>query len=116
VAGHSSTSVAVMDRLFHLTPARLFWLQELIFTAKRVGAPEAVRLGLLDHCVDQGKALDRALELAREIAQVGQLAATCGSWWRLYNPSIEFLLHCVACSCSHCLGLACCAMPGCIVP
>eukprot|EP00775_Hariotina_reticulata_P003240 gene3240-3517_t len=48
--------------------------KELIFTAKRVGAPEAVRLGLLDHCVDQGKAMERALELARDIAQCAPLS------------------------------------------
>jgi enoyl-CoA hydratase/carnithine racemase len=45
-------------------------LQELIFTARRVEGQEACRLGLVDHCVDAGKAMDRALELARDISQV----------------------------------------------
>lgn len=45
-------------------------LQELIFTARRVCGSEALQLGLVDHCLDEGKALPRALELAREIAQV----------------------------------------------
>lgn len=45
-------------------------LQELIFTARRVEGQEAARLGLVDHCVDAGKAMDRALELARDISQV----------------------------------------------
>jgi enoyl-CoA hydratase/carnithine racemase len=46
-------------------------VQELIYTARRVCGTEAVRLGLADHCVEEGKAMERALELAREIAQVG---------------------------------------------
>lgn len=46
-------------------------LQELIFTARRVGGDEAQKLGLVDHCVDTGRAMDRALELARDISQVG---------------------------------------------
>lgn len=45
-------------------------LQELIFTARRVAGQEACRLGLVDHCVEAGKAMDRALELARDISQV----------------------------------------------
>jgi len=61
-------------------------MQELIFTAKRVGAPEAVRLGLLDHCVDQGKAMERALELARDAAQVCWLAATFRPVLALVEP------------------------------
>lgn len=47
-------------------------LQELIFTARRVGGGEAQKLGLVDHCVDAGRAMDRALELARDISQVRQ--------------------------------------------
>lgn len=45
-------------------------MQELIFTARRVGGSEAHVLGLVDHCVEPGKAMDRALELARDISQV----------------------------------------------
>lgn len=45
-------------------------MQELILTAKRVCGSEAARLGLVDHCVEEGKAMGRALELAREMAQV----------------------------------------------
>jgi enoyl-CoA hydratase/carnithine racemase len=48
----------------------LLELQELIFTARRVGGGEAQKLGLVDHCVDAGRAMDRALELARDISQV----------------------------------------------
>jgi enoyl-CoA hydratase/carnithine racemase len=54
-------------------------LQELIFTARRVGGSEARQLGLVDHCVDAGGAMDRALELARDISQVS--ARACGVWW-----------------------------------
>lgn len=47
-------------------------MQELIFTARRVGGDEALVLGLVDHCVEEGKAMDRALELARDISQVSK--------------------------------------------
>lgn len=46
-------------------------LQELVFTTRRVGANEALSLRLVNHCVEEGKAMGRALELARDIAQVG---------------------------------------------
>ncbi len=50
-------------------------LQELIFTARRVEGQEACRLGLVDHCVEAGNAMDRALELARDISQVGAICS-----------------------------------------
>lgn len=59
----------VYSVFLHIHAARL-WPQELIFTARRVCGSEAVQLGLVDHCVEEGKALERALELAREVAQV----------------------------------------------
>lgn len=45
-------------------------LQELIFTGRRVGADEAAALRLVDHAVDEGRAMERALEIAADIAQV----------------------------------------------
>jgi len=50
-------------------------VQELIFSARRVCGSEALQLGLVDHCVEEGKAMERALELARDIAQVGSCTA-----------------------------------------
>lgn len=45
--------------------------KELIFAARVVDGTEALRLGLVSHCVEQNKSGDaaylRALELAREI-------------------------------------------------
>ena len=41
---------------------------ELIITGRPVGAEEALRIGLANEVVPEGQALERALELAREIA------------------------------------------------
>ncbi len=48
--------------------------KELMFTARRLGAEAAGRLGLVDHVVPAGRALDSALDLAREILPNGPLA------------------------------------------
>ena len=45
---------------------------ELIITGRPVDADEALRIGLANEVVPEGKALDRALELAREIAALPQ--------------------------------------------
>jgi enoyl-CoA hydratase/carnithine racemase len=41
---------------------------ELILTADRIGAADAERLGLVNHCVPRDAVLDRALEIAGRIA------------------------------------------------
>ena len=48
--------------------------KELIFTARRIDAQEAYRIGLVNEVVPKEKLLDRAFELANEIAQNGPLA------------------------------------------
>ena len=48
--------------------------KELIFTGRRITGDEAGRLGLADHAVPAGQAMDRALSLAREILPKGPLA------------------------------------------
>lgn len=48
--------------------------KELIFTARRIGAAEAERLGLVDRLVPAGQALEAALALAREILPNGPVA------------------------------------------
>ncbi len=45
---------------------------ELIVTGRTVDAQEALRIGLANEVVPEGKALDRALELAREVAALPQ--------------------------------------------
>ena len=45
---------------------------ELIITGRPVDAGEALRIGLANEVVDEGRALDRALELAQEIAALPQ--------------------------------------------
>jgi enoyl-CoA hydratase len=45
---------------------------ELIVTGRRIEVREAERIGLVNEVVPQGKALDRATELAREIASLPQ--------------------------------------------
>ena len=48
--------------------------KELIFTARRFGAAEALHYGLADRITESGKALESALELAREILPNGPIA------------------------------------------
>ncbi len=48
--------------------------KELIFTARRLGAEEAGRIGLVDRVVPAGNALEAALGLAREILPNGPVA------------------------------------------
>jgi enoyl-CoA hydratase len=45
---------------------------ELIITGRAVGAEEALRIGLANEVVPEGRSLERALELAREIAALPQ--------------------------------------------
>src|SRR6476661_3642551 len=45
---------------------------EMIITGRPVGAEEALRIGLANEVVPEGKALERALELAHEIAELPQ--------------------------------------------
>jgi enoyl-CoA hydratase len=47
---------------------------DLLLTAREVPAEEALRIGLIGHVVDQGAALDKALEIAAVIGQNGPLA------------------------------------------
>lgn len=48
--------------------------KELIFTARRIDAKCAERIGLVEHCVESGHAQAKALEIAREIMKQGPLA------------------------------------------
>src|SRR5262245_51705006 len=45
---------------------------ELIITGRQVGAEEARRIGLANEVVPEGKALERALELAHQVAELPQ--------------------------------------------
>lgn len=48
--------------------------KELVFTGKRVGGEEALRLGLVNHVTPEGQALNKALELAQQMLPKGPLA------------------------------------------
>jgi enoyl-CoA hydratase len=45
---------------------------ELIITGRAVGAEEALRIGLANEVVPEGRSLERALELAHELAALPQ--------------------------------------------
>ncbi len=47
---------------------------DILLTGRNISAPEAKDLGLIGHVVDDGKAMDRALEIAATIAENGPLA------------------------------------------
>lgn len=47
---------------------------EMLVTGKRISAQEAAGLGMINHVVDDGKALDKALEIAERIAKNGPIA------------------------------------------
>lgn len=48
--------------------------KELIWTGRRISADEAYEYGLVQHVVDPGEALDKAMELSWKIAQNGPIA------------------------------------------
>jgi len=48
--------------------------KELIFTCRKVAGPQALEIGLVDHCMPTGKAYDKALAVAQEIAQCAPLS------------------------------------------
>jgi len=48
--------------------------KELIFTGRRVDAAEALRLGLAEHAVTEGSALEKALQLAKAISRSAPLS------------------------------------------
>lgn len=48
--------------------------KELIYTARRIDADEAYRIGLVEHVVPLKELEDKALSIAREIAQNGPIA------------------------------------------
>ncbi|KAL8514172.1 hypothetical protein ACS0TY_013344 [Phlomoides rotata] len=48
--------------------------KELIFTGRKIGARDAVSIGLANYCVPAGEARNKALEIARDIKQKGPLA------------------------------------------
>ena len=48
--------------------------KELIFTGRRIGSEAAAALGLVDHAVPAGQALEKALQIAREILPNGPVA------------------------------------------
>ncbi|MGD0275455.1 MAG: enoyl-CoA hydratase-related protein [Syntrophales bacterium] len=48
--------------------------KELIFTARRITAQDALAIGLVNRVVEPGSLMDSALELAREIAKNGPVA------------------------------------------
>uniref|UniRef100_A0AAV1U5Z0 Enoyl-CoA hydratase n=1 Tax=Peronospora matthiolae TaxID=2874970 RepID=A0AAV1U5Z0_9STRA len=75
ILGFPETSLAILpgaggtqraSRLIGISKAK-----ELIFTSRRLNAEAAKKIGLVDYAVPEGKAYDKALEIAREILPNG---------------------------------------------
>ena len=47
---------------------------DILLTGKHISAEEAKNLGLVGHLVDDGKALDKSMEIAKTICENGPLA------------------------------------------
>ncbi|KAG7386757.1 hypothetical protein PHYPSEUDO_015265 [Phytophthora pseudosyringae] len=75
ILGFPETSLAILpgaggtqraSRLIGISKAK-----ELIFTSRRLNSEAAEKVGLVDYAVPEGKAYDKALEIAREILPNG---------------------------------------------
>jgi methylglutaconyl-CoA hydratase len=51
--------------------------KELMFTGRRVSASDALKYGIVNHAVPSGSALDKAIEIANEIAKNGPIGVRC---------------------------------------
>ena len=51
---------------------------EMVLTNKRIGAEEALRLGLVNCVAEEGKLMDEAIALANKIVANGAVAIACG--------------------------------------
>jgi methylglutaconyl-CoA hydratase len=51
--------------------------KELMFTGRRVNASDALKYGIVNHTVPAGSALDKAIEIANEIAKNGPIGVRC---------------------------------------
>ncbi len=69
--------------------------KELIVLGRKVEAPEAERWGLVDRVTDEGEALEAAIALTRQYAQLPPLAA------RMAKEAIEASAHPLARATSH---------------
>ncbi len=65
--------------------------KELIFTARRITAEEAERIGLVSEVVPDEKLLERAMEVAQEIAANGPLAVAQAKY--AINTGAEVEIH-----------------------
>ena len=63
---------------------------ELIITGRKVDAQEALRIGLANEVVPKGKALERALELAHQIAELPQGAIRSDKETMLRNVGLTY--------------------------
>ncbi len=65
--------------------------KELIFTARRITAQEAARIGLINEAVPDDRLLERAMEVAQEIAANGPLAVAQAKY--AINMGAEVEIH-----------------------
>jgi enoyl-CoA hydratase/carnithine racemase len=64
--------------------------KELIFTARRIPAAEALRLGLVNHVVPRAELLARATSLAQEIMRNSPFAVRQAKWAVDHGADQEF--------------------------
>jgi methylglutaconyl-CoA hydratase len=78
ILGLSETSLAIipgaggtqrLPRVVGMPKAK-----QLIFTAQRLNAQQALEIGLVNECVEEGKGFDKSLEIARQITPNGPIA------------------------------------------
>ncbi|TDH68839.1 hypothetical protein CCR75_000345 [Bremia lactucae] len=69
ILGFPETSLAILPGAGGTQ--RISKAKELIFTSRRLNSESAEKIGLVDYAVSEGKAFDKALEIAREILPNG---------------------------------------------
>lgn len=96
---HTRLGLAAGDHAALMWPLLMSFAKAKYYmmTCKPITAPEAERIGMLTECVDDGKTMDRALEIAEEIKAVSPVGVrwskmAMNGWlrqaWPIYEASM----------------------------